>query len=597
MNYTIVDFIALLGSVCLFLYGMKVMSEGLQKVAGDRLRNILGIMTKNRLTGVLTGIIITALIQSSSASTVMVVSFVNAGLMSLAQSMAVIFGANVGTTVTTWIISAFSFEINISDYSILLLAVAVPMLFMKRNTYRSFGEFLIGFAFLFMGLDLISKYVPNLQENPEMLHFLTEYTSMGLGSVLIFFVIGIVLTMVAQSSAATFAITLIMCSQGWISFTLGCAIILGGNIGTTITPILASLSGNQAARRTAMGHVLFNVIGSIVVLCIFHPFMNLVADITKACIGINPQDIDAAMDSSLNDSTLVNPAGGITSKAQGAIAFGLAMFPTVFNTFNLLIMIWFTKLYVKAVCWLMPARKSDKSQEEFCLKYIGRGLLSASELNITQAQKEIALYGERVSRMLGMAQSLIVEDPDSDTFSKTFNRIEKYEEIADRMEIEIGSFLNHVAEGRLSPQGKMRIAGMLRVISEIESIADGCYNVAKTISRRNANHVKFDEQILRQTHRMYAIVDEAMSNVISLLRNMENPDETQIIRAYNKEREINNFRNQLRDTNIFNINHKEYDYQQGIFFMDLIEDAEKIGDYILNVVEGVKHQFKSDPDE
>ena len=241
----------------------------------------------------------------------------------------------------------------------------------------------------------------------------------------------------------------------------------------------------------------------------------------------------------------------------------------------------------------MPARKSDKSQEEFCLKYIGRGLLSASELNITQAQKEIALYGERVSRMLGMAQSLIVEDPDSDTFSKTFNRIEKYEEIADRMEIEIGSFLNHVAEGRLSPQGKMRIAGMLRVISEIESIADGCYNVAKTISRRNANHVKFDEQILRQTHRMYAIVDEAMSNVISLLRNMENPDETQIIRAYNKEREINNFRNQLRD----NINHKEYDYQQGIFFMDLIEDAEKIGDYILNVVEGVKHQFKSDPDE
>ena len=527
----------------------------------------------------------------------MVVSFVNAGLMSLAQSMAVIFGANVGTTVTTWIISAFSFEINISDYSILLLAVAVPMLFMKRNTYRSFGEFLIGFAFLFMGLDLISKYVPNLQENPEMLHFLTEYTSMGLGSVLIFFVIGIVLTMVAQSSAATFAITLIMCSQGWISFTLGCAIILGGNIGTTITPILASLSGNQAARRTAMGHVLFNVIGSIVVLCIFHPFMNLVADITKACIGINPQDIDAAMDSSLNDSTLVNPAGGITSKAQGAIAFGLAMFPTVFNTFNLLIMIWFTKLYVKAVCWLMPARKSDKSQEEFCLKYIGRGLLSASELNITQAQKEIALYGERVSRMLGMAQSLIVEDPDSDTFSKTFNRIEKYEEIADRMEIEIGSFLNHVAEGRLSPQGKMRIAGMLRVISEIESIADGCYNVAKTISRRNANHVKFDEQILRQTHRMYAIVDEAMSNVISLLRNMENPDETQIIRAYNKEREINNFRNQLRDTNIYNINHKEYDYQQGIFFMDLIEDAEKIGDYILNVVEGVKHQFKSDPDE
>lgn len=274
MNYTIIDFISLLGAVCLFLYGMKVMSEGLQKVAGDRLRNILGIMTKNRVTGILTGIVITALIQSSSASTVMVVSFVNAGLMSLAQSMAVIFGANVGTTVTTWIISAFSFEVSISDYSILLLAVGVPMLFMKKSTYKSFGEFLIGFCFLFMGLDLISKYVPDLKANPEMLSFVTNYTTLGYGSVLIFFFIGIILTMVAQSSAATFAITLIMCSQGWISFSLGCAIILGGNIGTTITPILASLSGNLAAKRTAMGHVLFNVIGSIIVLCIFHPFMD-----------------------------------------------------------------------------------------------------------------------------------------------------------------------------------------------------------------------------------------------------------------------------------------------------------------------------------
>jgi len=260
---------------------MKVMSEGLQKVAGDRLRNILGIMTRNRVTGVLTGIAITALIQSSSASTVMVVSFVNAGLMTLEQAMAVIFGANVGTTVTTWIISAFSFEVSISDYSLVLLAVGVPMLFMKKSTYKSLGEFLIGFSLLFMGLDMISEYVPNLQENPQMLEFVTNWTSMGAWSVLIFFVLGIVMTMIAQSSAATFAITLIMCSQGWISFTLGCAIILGGNIGTTITPILASLSGNVAAKRTAMGHLLFNVLGSLIVLCIFNPFMDLVAEITK----------------------------------------------------------------------------------------------------------------------------------------------------------------------------------------------------------------------------------------------------------------------------------------------------------------------------
>lgn len=592
MNYTIIDFISLLGSVCLFLYGMKVMSEGLQKVAGDRLRTILGIMTKNRVTGILTGILITALIQSSSASTVMVVSFVNAGLMSLAQSMGVIFGANVGTTVTTWIISAFSFEVNISDYSILLLAVGVPLQFMKRSSFKSFGEFLTGFCFLFMGLDLISQYVPNLQENPEMLRFLSQYTALGLGSVFIFFCIGIVLTMVAQSSAATFAITLIMCSQSWIPFELGCAIILGGNIGTTITPVLASLSGNLAAKRTAMGHVLFNVLGSIIVLCVFHPFTELVASITQACIGTNPLDISAAQSAEMADSTLLDPKGGLTAKAQSAIAFGLAMYPTVFNTFNLLVMIWFTNFYVKAVCWIMPARHKD-TEEEFTLKYIGRGLLSASELNITQAQKEIVLYGERVNLMFGMARDLIHLRENDEKYSKTYNRLEKYEEISDRMEIEIGSFLNHVAEGRLSPEGKMRVAGMLRIISEIESIADSCYNVGKTLARKNSNHVNFDQGVLREIDSMFDLVSDAMQNMLSILREMETPEGSRIVTAYNKEREINNMRNRLRDGNIFNINNKKYDYQEGIFFMDLISEAEKLGDYMLNVVEGVKHQFKA----
>ncbi len=591
MNYSIIDFISLLGSVCLFLYGMKVMSEGLQKVAGDRLRTILGVMTKNRLTGVLTGILITALIQSSSASTVMVVSFVNAGLMSLAQSMAVIFGANVGTTVTTWIISAFSFEVNISDYSILLLAVGVPMLFMKKSFYKSLGEFLIGFCFLFMGLDLISQYVPNLQENPEMLKFLSGYTTLGYGSIFIFFAIGIVLTMVAQSSAATFAITLIMCSQSWISFELGCAIILGGNIGTTITPVLASLSGNLAAKRTAMGHVLFNVFGSIIVLFVFHPFMNLVADITQWCQGVNPLDIDAAQKAAMADTTLLNPAGGLTAKAQASIAFGLAMFPTVFNACNLLIMIWFTNLYVKIVCAIMPTRHKD-IEEEFTLKYINRGMLSASELNITQAQKEIVVYGERVKRMLAMARELIHLREKDDKFQETYNRIEKYEEISDRMEIEIGNFLNHVAEGRLSPESKMRITGMLRIISEIESIADGCYNIAKTLTRKNRNQVEFEPAVLKEIDAMYELVDDAMDNMLAILREMETPESARIVGAYNKEREINNLRNSLRDGNILNINNKEYDYQEGIFFMDLISEAEKLGDYMLNVVEGVKHQFK-----
>ena len=591
MNYSIVDFICLLGAVCLFLYGMKVMSEGLQKAAGDRLRNILGIMTKNRVTGVITGILITALIQSSSASTVMVVSFVNAGLMSLAQAMAVIFGANVGTTVTTWIISAFSFEISISDYSILLLALGVPMLFMKKGTYRSIGEFLIGFCFLFMGLDLISKYVPDLQHNPEMLEFVKNYTTMGIGSVLIFFGIGIVLTMIAQSSAATFAITLIMCSQGWISFELGCAIVLGGNIGTTITPVLASLSGNLAAKRTAMGHVLFNVIGSIIVLCVFIPFVKLVGDITYACNGINPLDITAAQEGRMAGSTLLDPAGGLTSKAQATVAFGLAMFPTVFNACNLMVMIWFTKLYVKVVCWIMPTRHKDE-EEEFSLKFINRGILSASELNITQAQKEIAVYGERIERMLDMARQLLHLNPNDDNYSTLYSRLEKYEEISDRMEIEIANFLNRVAEGRLSPEGKMRVAGMMRIISEIESIADGCFNIAKTLNRKNAAHVEFDEGVLKEVDTMYDLVEGAMKNMMEILRQMETPEDSKIIAAYNREREINNFRNHLRDENIYNINNHAYSYEQGIFFMDLIGEAEKLGDYMLNVVEGVKHQFK-----
>lgn len=595
MNYSIIDFLSLLGAVCLFLYGMKVMSEGLQKVAGDRLRNILGIMTKNRVAGVLTGVAITALIQSSSASTVMVVSFVNAGLMSLQQAMAVIFGANVGTTATTWIISAFSFEVNISDYSILILAIGVPLMFLRNSTYKSAGEFLVGFCFLFMGLDLISAYVPNLQENPEMLSFVVGYTSMGFWSVLIFFMLGIVVTMVAQSSAATFAITLIMCSQGWISFTLGCAIILGGNIGTTITPILASLSGNVAAKRTAMGHLLFNLLGSIVVLAIFYPFVDLVAEITRLCCGINPLDISEAQEAGMRGTTLLNEKGGFTAAAQSCIAFGLAMFPTVFNACNLLIMIWFTKLYVRVVTWMVPTHHKE-DEEEFSLKYIGHGLLSASELNITQAQKEIVVYARRVNRMLEMARNIVHLEAKDDDYQDTYNRLEKYEEISDRMEIEIGTYLNKVAEGRLSAEGKLRVIGMLRIVSEIESIADGCFNVARTMKRKNQNNVEFDDAVLSEIDRMFTLVDDAMANMLNILDEMETPEGSLIVAAYNKEREINELRNKLRDGNIFDINNKKYDYEVGIFFMDLIREAEKLGDYMLNVVEGVKHQIKKIPE-
>lgn len=602
MNYSFLDFLGLLGAVGLFLYGMKVMSEGLQKAAGDRLRNILSAMTRNRFTGMLTGFFITALIQSSSASTVMVVSFVNAGLMTLAQSMAVIMGANVGTTFTAWIIALFGFKVEISAFAIPLIGLAVPLLFAKKSRNKSIGEFLIGFAFLFMGLDMISRYVPDLQSNPEMFAFLQHYSSLGFGSVLIFLAVGLVVTMVIQSSAATFAITLIMCSKGWITFDLACAIILGSNVGTTVTPLLASMSGNVAAKRTAMGHLLFNILGLIWTLIVFYPFVNLNVWITEAIGQGDPtalttyvNHIEATQPDLYNhlfDGSL--PAGHDVSKAilkmQISVSFGLSMFHTVFNLINLSIMIWLTGLYVKIVEWLVPAK--NKEDEEFQLKYISGGMLSASELNIAQAEKEIVVYAQRVDRMIAMAKELVHAPEGSEEFNKLFSRLEKYEEISDRMEIEIAHYLNRCAEGRLSNEGKLHIAGLLRIVSEIESIADGCYGVAKILLRKQSSKTPFNDEIYANIDLMFRYVSSAMTNMLKLISNIENIYETDIINSYNKEREINNLRNQLRNGNVENINEKHYEYQAGIYYMDIISDLEKTGDYIINVVDTVKDQFR-----
>lgn len=602
MNYSFLDFLGLLGSVGLFLYGMKVMSEGLQKAAGDRLRNILSAMTRNRFTGTLTGFLITALIQSSSASTVMVVSFVNAGLMTLAQSMAVIMGANVGTTFTAWVIALFGFKVNISAFVLPLIGLSIPLLFTKSSRNKSIGEFLIGFAFLFMGLDMISKYVPDLQSNPEMFAFLQHYSSMGFGSVLIFMFVGLVVTMVIQSSAATFAITLIMCSKGWIDFDLSCALILGSNIGTTVTPLLASMSGNVAAKRTAMGHLLFNLLGCVWVLCVFYPFVNLnvwiteelgQGDPTQLASYVNhiektqPNVYDHLFDNSLPQGHEVIAK---VSELQQSVSIGLSVFHTVFNLINLAIMIWFTNLYVKIVCKLVPAK--HKEDEEFQLKFISGGLVSATELNITQAEKEIAVFGERVGRMLDMAKDLVHTKRDSEEFSTLYSRLEKYEDISDRMEIEIAHFLNRVAEGRLSNEGKHKIAGMLRMVSEIESIADCCMGDGKILVRKNQSGVKFNEEIYDNIDAMFAHVKGAMNSMLALLGNMEHASEHEIIKSYNKEREINNFRNQLRTGNIANINDKHYEYQAGIYYMDLVANLEKTGDYIINVVDAIKELMR-----
>ena len=602
MSYSFLDFLGLLGSVGLFLYGMKVMSEGLQKAAGDRLRNILSAMTRNRFTGTLTGFLITALIQSSSASTVMVVSFVNAGLMTLAQSMAVIMGANVGTTFTAWVIALFGFKVNISAFVLPLIGLSIPLLFAKSSRNKSIGEFLIGFAFLFMGLDMISKYVPDLQSNPEMFAFLQHYSSMGFGSVLIFMFVGLVVTMVIQSSAATFAITLIMCSKGWIDFDLSCALILGSNIGTTVTPLLASMSGNVAAKRTAMGHLLFNLLGCVWVLCVFYPFVHLnvwiteelgQGDPTQLASYVNhiektqPDVYDHLFDNSLPQGHEVIAK---VSELQQSVSIGLSVFHTVFNLVNVVIMIWLTGLYVKIVEKLVPAK--HKEDEEFQLKFISGGLVSATELNITQAEKEIAVFGERVGRMLDMAKDLVHTKRDSEEFSTLYSRLEKYEDISDRMEIEIAHFLNRVAEGRLSNEGKHKIAGMLRMVSEIESIADCCMGDGKILVRKNQSGVKFNEEIYDNIDAMFAHVKGAMNSMLALLGNMEHASEHEIIKSYNKEREINNFRNQLRTGNIANINDKHYEYQAGIYYMDLVANLEKTGDYIINVVDAIKELMR-----
>ncbi len=606
MNYGLLDLLCLIGAVGLFLYGMKVMSEGLQKAAGDRLRNILGAMTRNRATGTLTGFFITALIQSSSASTVMVVSFVNAGLMTLSQSMAVIMGANVGTTFTAWVIALFGFKVDIAAFALPLIGVSVPLLFSKKSRTKSIGEFGIGFAFLFMGLSLISKYVPDLQQNPEMFEFLQRYTSMGFGSVLIFCLVGIIVTMIIQSSAATFAITLIMCSKGWITFDLACALVLGSNIGTTITPLLASLSGNVAAKRTAMGHLLFNLLGTVWTLAIFFPFVDLTQWVTQEIGQGDPSQLysyvsgleasDPALYARVMQAELPATDPLITHHLttimtlQISVSFGLSIFHTLFNLINLSIMIWLTKVYVKIVEWIVPAKR--KGDDEFQLKFISSGMLSASELNITQAEKEIAVFADRVNRMLSMARELVHTKGNSEDFNKRSSRLEKYEDISDRMEIEIANYLNRCAEGRLSNEGKRHVSAMLAIVSEIESIADCCSGVGKILLRKQQGNVHFNEEIYHNIDVMFDYVQKAMDNMLLLLRDLENNSSEDIISSYNREREINNMRNTLRAANIENIKEHHYEYQAGIYYMDIVSTLEKTGDYIINVVDAVKDEFQ-----
>ena len=579
MDYSIVDFLALLGSVCLFLYGMKIMSEGLQKSAGKRLRSILAWMTKNRFLAVVTGVIITALIQSSSASVSMVVSFVNAGLMPLEQSLAVSFGAALGTTFTEWIIAIFGFKVKLSAFLLPLLAFAVPMLFMKRSNYKNIGELLIGFAFLFMGLDAISANVPDLSQSPEIFSSLQQYTSMGFWSILIFTLVGWIVTMLIQSSAATFAIVLIMAAKGWISFDIACAMVLGASIGTSITPLLASLGGNAEAKKAALGHALFNLFGAVWLLAVFKPFVSMVTWVTTDVFGLgDPLALYNNVKAGADSATLV--------KEQVAMSIGMTMFHTIFKLCNLLIMIWFTKLYVKLLNVIIKSKK--KEDEEFQLKYIQGGLMSASELNIDQAQREIVVFATRVERMLGMVKELVHTKTGTPEFNKILSRIQKYEDITDRMEFEIGSYLNKVLDGRLSSQAKARVASLLSIISELESIGDSCNNIAKALVRKEEADAHFNEYNYANIDEMLKLVSEAMTNMYAVLSDIDNVTAEDLMRSYNKEREINNFRNACRTENIENVNQKKYPYKAGIFYMDIVCEAEKLGDFIVNVIDSME---------
>lgn len=556
MGYSFFDLLRLIGSLALFLYGMKIMSEGLQKFAGDSLRKILTAMTTNRVTGVLTGVLITALIQSSSATTVMVVSFVNAGLLTLTQSIGVIMGANIGTTVTAWIISALGFKVDISAFALPLLAFAIPLFFSGKSSRKSVGEFIFGFSFLFMGLANLKNNAPDLSANPDMLAFVQNYTDMGFFSILLFLFIGAILTMIVQASAATMAITLIMCANGWIDYHLGVALVLGENIGTTITANLAALTANTQARRAALAHLMFNLFGVAWVLIVFYPFTGAV-------------------------SWFVTHVMKITDPAV-AVSFKLAAFHTAFNISNTFIMIWFVNVIEKTVCGIIRTKQED---EEYRLSYITGGMLSTAELSILQAQKEITLFAERTTKMFGMVKELLYEK-DENNFLKTYSRVEKYENISDRMEIEIANYLTQVAEGRLSSEGKEEIRILLRAVSEIESIADSCNNLARSIKRRNEFKSVFTEDQNRHIDQMFKLVSSALDRMNAIMHKSDlNPND--INESYNIENEINNYRNQLKARNIEDINNKLYQYQDGVYYMDMVSESEKLGDYVINVVQAL----------
>ena len=572
----ILQIFTLLGALGMFLYGMNLMSSGLQKAAGDKLRGLLSAMTSNPFKGVLTGLGITTVIQSSSATTVMVVSFVNAGLLTLSQAIGVIMGANIGTTVTAWMVSWLGFKADISLLAVPLMLVGFLCSNSKKSQRRNIGELVVGFSLLFLGLSFMKESVPNLNETPQVLEFVKAWSGHGFGSVLIFLLFGTVLTLVLQSSSATMAITLIMLSMGWIPFNMGCAMVLGENIGTTITANIAASVGNTQAKRAAMSHTIFNVFGVIWALIFFKPFLGLVGSVIEF-FG------------------LPNPAAeGFAVNAQNspdatAALYGLSMLHTLFNTFNTLILIWFTKLIEKAVIWIVKAPK-NQVQEVFRLKYISAGPLATPELATEQAFDEIIHFAQISKNGLAYAGAAIQES-DPDKFEELRGKLVKYEEISDRIEYEIATFLNSVSAGDISEETSDKIKAMYKIIGELESLGDSGESISRILSRKNIHKKTFDQDTLKKLNEMVASVNDAYEAMIFNLKAAHKGELEEISNAYNAEDRINSLRNNLREAEIEDIESSGKNYQTSVYYMDIVSELEKMGDFMINISQALEKSF------
>ena len=572
----ILQIFTLLGALGMFLYGMNLMSSGLQKAAGDKLRGLLSSMTSSPFKGVLTGLGVTTVIQSSSATTVMVVSFVNAGLLTLTQAIGVIMGANIGTTGTAWMVSWLGFKADISLLAVPLMLLGFLFSNSKKNQRQNVGELIVGFCLLFLGLSFMKESVPDLRETPQVLEFVKEWSGHGFGSVLIFLAFGTVLTLVLQSSSATMAITLIMLSMGWIPFQMACAMVLGENIGTTITANIAASIGNTQAKRAAMSHTIFNVFGVIWALLFFKPFLGLVGKIIELFGLPNPASEGFAV---------VSP----DSPTSTAALYGLSMLHTLFNTINTLILIWFTKLIERAVMWIIKTPKNQE-KEVFRLKYISAGPLATPELASEQALEEIIHFAEISKNGLGYAKEAIAESS-TDNFDQLRAKLVKYEEISDRIEYEIATFLNAVSEGDISEETSRKIKAMYKIIGEMESLGDSGETISRILSRKNIHKREFDQNALKNIMGMVDLVNGAYDAMIINLEAANHGNLTDILNAYNAEDRINNMRNYLRDAEIEGIETGKNNYLSSVYYMDIVNELEKMGDFIINISQDLERAF------